>query len=219
MAVRSSRTSLSCSRSASVSSLAPVYVRTVAYMRTSFGTPGVRASLLAPPAGRHLGVLRVVAGAEGEVLAALGAGLHVPHGFLAEADRVPLLQLDDLVVDLHAGRAADDDVDLLLVGVLVAERDPEARLEREQAEPERLALDCVPGEPRLHLGRHVELRRRVLYFAEVGLRVAHQLEAATAPNPMNIPPDAIRTVLRRRRMNPPIVPLASAYAPSDRTPS
>src|SRR5581483_1457195 len=219
MPVRSSRISLSCSRRASVSSLAPVYVRTVAYMRTSLRPRDWRLSLLAPPAGRHLGVLRVVAGAEGEVLAAFGAGLHVSHRVLAEADRVPLLQLDDLVVDLHARRAAEADVDLLLVGVLVPARDPEARLEREQAEPERLPLDRAPGESRLHLGGHVELRRRVLDFAEVGLRVGHQLEAATAPNPTNIPPETIRTVFRRRRMKPPIVPPASAYAPSDRRPS
>ena len=49
-----------------------------------------RASLLAPPAGRHLGLRRIVAGAEREVLAALGPRFHVPHRVLAEADRVPL---------------------------------------------------------------------------------------------------------------------------------
>src|SRR6476661_6119536 len=56
--------------------------------------------LVAPPTGRHLRVARIVAGAEREVLEAVRAGLDVPHRVVVEADRVPLTELDDLVVDL-----------------------------------------------------------------------------------------------------------------------
>src|SRR6476469_2375760 len=189
----------------------------VAYMRASLRFEA--ASLLAPPAGCHLDFLRVVAGAEREVLAAFRARFHVPHRVLAKADRVPLLELDDLVVDLRARRALDHDVDLFLGRVLVAERNQEARGEREERESERLALDRAAREAGLHLGRHVELRRRILDIPEICPGVAHQLSAATAPRPMNIPPEAIRTILRRRRMKPPIVPPAIAYAPSERKPS
>ena len=98
-----------------------------------------------PPAGRHLGLRRIVAGAEGQVLDPVGPGLHLAHRALREADRVPLGEFDDLVLDLDAGGAADDDVDLLLGLVLVAERDPEPGLEREEAQPERLAARSPGG--------------------------------------------------------------------------
>src|SRR6185503_11883999 len=155
----------------------------VAYMRASLKFEA--ASLLGPPAGCHLDFLRIVAGAEREVLAAFRACFHVPHRVLAEADRVPFAELDDLFVDLHERRALDHDVDLFLGRVLAAERDPEAGFELEEREPECLALDRGAREAGLHLGWHVELRRRILDGSEICLGVAHQLLAATAPSPMN----------------------------------
>src|SRR5262252_7852873 len=47
---------------------------------------------VAPPALHHLGVLRIVPGAEGEVLDTLRTCLHIPHGVLVESDRVPLAE-------------------------------------------------------------------------------------------------------------------------------
>ena len=61
--------------------------------------------------------------------------------FVAETDRVPLGDVDDVVLDLDPPGATDDDVDLFLLRVLVAERDPEVRREREEAEAERLSAD------------------------------------------------------------------------------
>ena len=131
--------------------------------------------------------MRVVARAEGEVLAPVRAALHVAHRVLVEADRVPLLELDDLVVDLHAGGAFDDDVDLFLARVFVAEGDPKPRREREQAQAEGLALDRRAGEARLHSGRHVELRRGILDVAEVGLGVCHLAGRGYSAQPNEYP--------------------------------
>src|SRR2546423_1028287 len=82
--------------------------------------------------------------------------------FTVEANRVPFADLDDLVVDLDPRGAAHDDVDLLLGHVLVAEGNAEARGEGQQAQPERRAADRSPGESRLELRGHPELRRLVL---------------------------------------------------------
>jgi len=56
----------------------------------------------------HLGVAWIVALTVGKVLDPIGAGLDVPHRVLAEPDRVPLGDLDDLVVDLDPPGATDD---------------------------------------------------------------------------------------------------------------
>src|SRR5205823_6066575 len=109
------------------------------------------------------------------------AGLDSPHRVLVEADRVPLAELDDLVLDLDARRPADDDVDLLLALVLVAERDAEPGRERDQAQAERLAADGRPGEAGLELRRHAELRRLVLHLTEVLLRVSADGSILIAP--------------------------------------
>src|SRR5687767_5492294 len=85
--------------------------------------------LVGPPALFQLRVARVVARSEREVLRSLGSGLHVAHGALADSHGVPLLQVEDLVVELDAGAARDEDVDLLLRRVPVSEGNPEVRLE------------------------------------------------------------------------------------------
>src|SRR5437870_5512756 len=64
------------------------------------------ARLVAPPVVDHLGVARVVSGAEREVLDAVGASLDLAHRVLGEPDRVPFAELDDLVLDLDPRRAA-----------------------------------------------------------------------------------------------------------------
>ena len=66
----------------------------------SIGGAAGHERLVAPPAGHHLGVGRVVSGAEGQVLDAGGACLNVSHRILVEPDRVPFAKFHDLVVDL-----------------------------------------------------------------------------------------------------------------------
>src|SRR5204863_4398882 len=143
---------------------------------------------LAPPTGLHLDVLRIVAGAEGKELDAVRARLDVPHRVTVEANRVPFADLDDLVVDLDPRRATHDDVDLFLCHVLVAERNAEARGERQQAQTERLAADRSPAESRLELGRHPELRRLVLDLSEIRLPVAHSVGSRPAGEVRNSAP-------------------------------
>ena len=58
-------------------------------------------ALLAPPALHHLGVAGArVRRSDDQELGALGAGLERSHRVLVHADRVPLLQVLDLVLDL-----------------------------------------------------------------------------------------------------------------------
>ena len=125
-----------------------------------------------PPVGNHLGVARIGARAEGEVLDAVRACLDGPHRVLRDPDRVPLAELHDLVLDLDPRRALDDDVDLFLVRVLVAEGHSEVRVELHMAHAQRLARELAPAKPRLELVRHPELRGLILdVFLEVRLRV------------------------------------------------
>src|SRR5215218_3171694 len=92
--------------------------------RSQAGSPR---SLVRPPVAPALDVLAWVLaeiwGADDEDLQALRAGLIPPPGAGGDADRVPLRELDDLVVQLHPAAAAQDEVDLLLlpVGVAVGE--------------------------------------------------------------------------------------------------
>src|SRR3954469_3377774 len=103
-------------------------------MRWRSSARWLRASV-APPVGRHLGVLVLrVGGAEGQQLGALGPCLQAAHHLARNPQRVPLAQLDDLVVELDARAAADHDVDLFLLAVPVPERDPETRRDLEVAE-------------------------------------------------------------------------------------
>jgi hypothetical protein len=73
-----------------------------------------------------------------------------------------LADVDDLVVELQLRAPAQEHVDLLLVAVLVAERNPEVRREALVAEPGALPLERLPREPRLEVGREAGRRRRVL---------------------------------------------------------
>src|SRR3954464_12178525 len=76
--------------------------------------------LVGPPALEHLAVaLDVRAG--GEQLHAVGAGLELAHRGRRDAHDVPRTQLADLLVDLHAAGAREDDVHLLGLPVAMAE--------------------------------------------------------------------------------------------------
>src|SRR5207247_1901992 len=93
------------------------------------------------------------------------------HRVLGEPDRIPLAELDDVVLDLDPRRAANHDVDLFLPLVLVTEGDAEVRRELHETQAERLAVERPAGKASFELGRHPEVRCLVLNFPEVLLRI------------------------------------------------
>jgi hypothetical protein len=88
-----------------------------------------------------------------------------------DPDRVPGAQLDDVVVELHPHAAADDDVDLLLRAVAVAERLAEAGRHAEVRQAGLLELERLAGEAGLEVRRQPGARREVLDLLEVDDRV------------------------------------------------
>src|SRR3954451_23613596 len=93
-----------------------------------------------------------LAAAGGDDLQALRASLEAAGHLRRDADHVPLLDLDDLVVELDAARAGDDGVDLLLDLVAVAAclisrlvaPSTHAELGGIEKLPREAALDAVP---------------------------------------------------------------------------
>src|SRR5262249_53157138 len=109
----------------------------------------VAPGLVRPPPLEHLGVLVLRVGrAEGEHLGAVGAALHAAGEAGADAHGVPGAELEDVVLELDPGVAVDDDVDLLLLGVAVAEGDAVARRDLEVAQARVLELQRLAGEAR-----------------------------------------------------------------------
>src|SRR5881394_3659529 len=95
----------------------------------SCGTSG--ATLVSPPVAPALDVLArsvaEVGRADDEDLEALRPGLVAPPGTGRNAHRIPLPELDDLVVELHPPAPAQHHVHLLLLEVRVAVRKAAAR--------------------------------------------------------------------------------------------
>jgi hypothetical protein len=87
----------------------------------------------------------------------------------AETDDVSLPQVEDLVVDLDPSAPAEDDVDLLLVAMPVAELHAEAGHRGLARDGDDLALERSPAEARLEPRREPEPRRRVLAVVDVSL--------------------------------------------------
>src|SRR5438132_11172813 len=83
-------------------------------------------ALVSPPVALALDVfarsLAEIGRADDEDLEALRPGLVAAPRTGRDAHRVPLLELDDLVVELHPPAPAEDHVDLLLLPVRVAVR-------------------------------------------------------------------------------------------------
>src|SRR5664280_1513617 len=91
--------------------------------------------------------------ADGDDLEPLGAALKRPHHLRGDPYHIPLAQLDDLLVELHAPGAADDDVGLLLLAVVVTHSRPIAGRVVEVADAELSRVEMLASEARLDL-RH-----------------------------------------------------------------
>jgi hypothetical protein len=90
----------------------------------------------------------------------------------------PTPQLDDLVVELQPGTAADEHVELLLLLVLVPEGDAEVGSEPLVADARVPELERDAGEAGLEVRRVTELGRLILDLPQVDDRVfAHGLDS------------------------------------------
>src|SRR4051812_46835342 len=99
--------------------------------------------------------------AEGEELEAVGPRLERARGARADADRVQRLDLADIVVELHAAAAADDDVDLLGARMAVGERAALAGAQPEVRDAGRLGAERLASGARLPAVAEAVARRRV----------------------------------------------------------
>src|SRR4051812_37194876 len=124
-----------------------------------------------PPLLQHLAVaLDVRAGRQ--QLHAVRAGLELAHRRRRDADDVASAQLEDLVVDLHAAGAGEDDVHLLGLPVTVTESGPLAGVHPVVADADALGADVLADVARLAELPHAELRGEVLGVVDVRLRVS-----------------------------------------------
>src|SRR4051812_708101 len=87
--------------------------------------------------------------AEGDELQTLGSGLEGSRDLRSDADRVQGAKVEDLVVELDPPGAAQDDVDLLGLGVAVGERRPPSRPPTGMCEARLLRL--APPSPNARL--------------------------------------------------------------------
>src|SRR5918998_5805446 len=104
-------------------------------------------ALVSPPVAPALDVfarrLAEIGRADDDDLEALRPGLVAPPRTGRDAHRVPFLDLDDLVVELHPPAPAQDHVDLLLRLVRVAVREAIAGRDAQGAQAGSLELERV----------------------------------------------------------------------------
>src|SRR3954453_15613439 len=136
------------------------------------------AALVSPPVALTLdvfaGSLAEVGRADDDDLEALRAGLVATPRTGRDPHRVPFLELDDLVVELHPPAPAQDHVDLLLLPVRVAVRKAIAGRYALVAQSGSLELERPGRQAELEIGRAVEPGPDVLQvFLEVPERERH----------------------------------------------
>src|SRR5213593_3726646 len=123
-------------------------------------------ALLSPPVALALDVfarsLAEVRRADDEHLEALRSGLVASPRTGRDAHRVPLLELDDLVVELHPPAPARDHVHLLLLLVRVTVRKAISGRDALVAQAGLLELERLGRQAELQLRRAVEPRPHVL---------------------------------------------------------
>src|SRR3954454_11381387 len=134
--------------------------------------------LVSPPAAPALDVPAASAAEAGRAddddLEALRPGLVAPPRTGRDAHRVPLLELDDLVVELHPPAPAQDHVHLFLRPVRVAERKAIAGRHALVAQAGSLELERIGRQAELQVRRTVEIGPDVLQvLLEVPQREGH----------------------------------------------
>src|SRR5687767_12837859 len=122
--------------------------------------PPVASALVSPPVALALdvfaGSLAEIGRANDDDLEALGPGLVASPRTGRDAHRVPLLELDDLVVELHPPAPAQDHVHLLLRLVRVAVRKAIAGRDALVAQAGSLELERLGRQAELQVRRAVE---------------------------------------------------------------
>src|SRR3954469_25652938 len=123
-------------------------------------------ALVSPPVALTLDVfarsLAEIGRADDDDLEASRPGLVASPRTGRNAHRVPLLELDDLVVELHPPAPAHDHVHLLLLPVRVAVRKAIAGRDALVAQAGLLELERLGREPELQVRRAVEIGSDVL---------------------------------------------------------
>src|SRR5215218_2772697 len=135
-------------------------------------------ALVSPPVALALDViarsLAQIGRADDEDLEALRAGLVASPRTGRDAHRVPLLELDDLIVELHPPAPAQDHVHLLLPLVRMAIRKAIAGRDALVAQAGLLELERAGRQAELQVRRTVEVRPDVLQvLLEVPERERH----------------------------------------------
>src|SRR3954471_21837561 len=153
--------------------------------RVSTRTPPTRRSV-SPPVALALDVfariLAEVGRADDEDLEALRPGLVASPHTGRDAHRVPLLEFDDLVVELHPPAPAHDHVHLLLGLVRVAVRKAVAGRDPLVAQAGVLELERLGGRAELQVRRAVEPGAEVLeILPEVRERERHAGTSCRCP--------------------------------------
>src|SRR5437763_9810623 len=119
-------------------------------------------ALVSPPVAPAIDVfarsLAEIGRADDEDLEALRPGLVAPPRAGRDAHRVPFLELDDLVVDLHTPAPAHDHVHLLLLLVRVAIRKAVAGRDALVAQAGFLELKRLGRQAELQVRRAIEPR-------------------------------------------------------------
>src|SRR3954469_24028102 len=119
----------------------------------------IHRALFSPPAALALDVCTrtraEIGRADGEDLEPLRPGLVAPPRTGRDAHRVPFLELDDVVVDLHPPAPAHDHVHLLLLLVRVAVRKAVARRDALVAQAGFLELERPSRQAELQVRRAV----------------------------------------------------------------
>src|ERR687895_1153669 len=123
-------------------------------------------ALVSPPIAPALDVfarsLAEIGRADDEDLEALRPGLVASPCTGRDAHRVPLLELDDLVVELHPPAPAHDDVHLLLLLVRVAVREAIAGRDALVAQAGLRELERLAREAELQVRRTIEVGPKIL---------------------------------------------------------
>ena len=118
---------------------------------------------------------------ERQQLQPLRSGAKRPKRLRGDADRVPRADVDELIAELHAARAADDHVHLLVLLVAVPELPFGIGAEPLVADADALTAEILPCEPGLEAVREAEFGRHVLDLLEVLDRVAVDRRSLAPP--------------------------------------